>query len=53
MMDAGQADKARRRFFAEAAEESALVFAHHLGPFPNLGRIVRKGDLWQWQPIET
>ena len=52
-MDAGQADKARRRFFAEAAEENALVFAHHLGPFPNLGRIVRKGDAWQWQPIET
>ncbi len=52
-MDAGQADKARRRFFAEAAEENALVFAHHLGPFPNLGRIVRKGDSWQWQPIET
>jgi glyoxylase-like metal-dependent hydrolase (beta-lactamase superfamily II) len=52
-MDAGQADKARRRFFAQAAEENALVFAHHLGPFPNLGYIVEKGDAWQWQPIET
>jgi glyoxylase-like metal-dependent hydrolase (beta-lactamase superfamily II) len=52
-MDAGQADRARRRFFAQAAEENALVFAHHLGPFPNLGRIVEKGDSWQWQPIET
>ena len=52
-MDAGRADEARRRFFAEAAEENALVFAHHLGPFPNLGRIVKKGDSWQWQPIET
>jgi glyoxylase-like metal-dependent hydrolase (beta-lactamase superfamily II) len=52
-MDAGQADETRRRFFAEAAEENALVFAHHLGPFPNLGRIVKKGDSWQWEPIET
>jgi glyoxylase-like metal-dependent hydrolase (beta-lactamase superfamily II) len=52
-MDAGQADEARRRFFARAADENALVFAHHLGPFPNLGRIVPKGNAWQWQPIET
>jgi glyoxylase-like metal-dependent hydrolase (beta-lactamase superfamily II) len=52
-MDAGQADTMRRRFYAKAAEENALVFAHHLGPFPNLGRIVKKHDSWQWQPIET
>jgi glyoxylase-like metal-dependent hydrolase (beta-lactamase superfamily II) len=51
-MDAGQADETRRQFFAKAAEENALVFAHHLGPFPNLGRIVKKGNSWQWQPIE-
>jgi glyoxylase-like metal-dependent hydrolase (beta-lactamase superfamily II) len=31
-MDAGRADKARRQFFAEAAGENALVFAHHPGP---------------------
>jgi glyoxylase-like metal-dependent hydrolase (beta-lactamase superfamily II) len=52
-MDAGRADETRRRFFAQAAEENALVFAHHLGPFPNLGRIAEKGDSWQWQPIEA
>jgi glyoxylase-like metal-dependent hydrolase (beta-lactamase superfamily II) len=52
-MDAGQADVARRRFFAQAAEENALVFAHHLGPFPNLGHIVERGEAWQWQPIEA
>jgi glyoxylase-like metal-dependent hydrolase (beta-lactamase superfamily II) len=51
-MDAGQADKTRRRFFTRAAEEQALIFAHHLGPFPNLGRIVTKSDAWQWQPLE-
>ena len=52
-MDAGQADETRRRFYAQTARENALVFAHHLGPFPNLGRIVKRGDSWQWQPIET
>jgi glyoxylase-like metal-dependent hydrolase (beta-lactamase superfamily II) len=52
-MDASQADRARRQFFAQAAEENALVFAHHLGPFPNLGHIVPKGTAWQWRPIET
>jgi glyoxylase-like metal-dependent hydrolase (beta-lactamase superfamily II) len=52
-MDAAQADETRRRFFAQASEENALVFAHHLGPFPNLGRIVKRGDSWQWQPIGT
>ena len=52
-MDAGQADKVRRLFYAQAAEENALVFAHHLGPFPNIGRILKKDDVWQWQPIET
>ena len=28
------------------------MFGHHLGPFPNLGRIAKCGDAWQWQPIE-
>jgi glyoxylase-like metal-dependent hydrolase (beta-lactamase superfamily II) len=52
-MDAATADETRRRFYAQAAAENALVFGHHLGPFPNLGRIVTKGDAWQWVPIET
>ena len=52
-MDAGQADQARRQFFARAAEEKALVFGHHLGPFPNLGHIVARGEAWQWQPVEA
>ena len=47
------ADAARRRFFTRAAAENALVFGHHLGPFPNLGHIVKRGDAWRWQPIET
>ncbi len=52
-MDAGRADETRRRFYAQAAEEKALVFGHHLGPFPNLGHIVEQDGSWQWEPIET
>jgi hypothetical protein len=48
-VDAVQADAVRRRFFARAATENALVFGHHIGPFPNLGRIVQWGDSWRWQ----
>jgi hypothetical protein len=51
-MDAGQADETRRRFYARAAAENALVFGHHLGPFPNLGTIVQAGETWQWRPLE-
>jgi len=36
----------------KAAAEKALVFAFYF-PFPGLGRIIQKGDAWQWQPIET
>ena len=49
-MIVAQADETRRLFFTRAAEEDALIFAHHLGPFPNLGRIREKGDSWQWVP---
>jgi glyoxylase-like metal-dependent hydrolase (beta-lactamase superfamily II) len=52
-MDAGITDEARRRFFQRAAAENALVFAHHLGPFPNLGRTAQQGASCQWQPVET
>jgi len=51
-MDAGRADGTRRRFYTRAAQEKALVFGHHLGPFPNLGHIVVKGEGWQWQPVK-
>jgi glyoxylase-like metal-dependent hydrolase (beta-lactamase superfamily II) len=52
-MDAGNADETRRRFYTQAAEENALVFGHHLGPFPNLGQIVKKDDTWDWEPIKV
>jgi glyoxylase-like metal-dependent hydrolase (beta-lactamase superfamily II) len=46
-----QASASKRRIFDLAAEEDALVFAHHFPPFPSLGR-VRKGEQgWRWQPM--
>jgi glyoxylase-like metal-dependent hydrolase (beta-lactamase superfamily II) len=41
----------KRRIFDRAAEEQALVFAHHFPPFPNLGRVQKHGAGWQWRPI--
>ncbi len=43
----------KRRIFDLAAEEEALVFAHHFPPFPNLGHVLKKEEGWLWQPIET
>jgi glyoxylase-like metal-dependent hydrolase (beta-lactamase superfamily II) len=41
----------RRRLLDSVAARKALVFAFHF-PFPGLGRVVKKGEGWQWQPIE-
>ena len=38
--------------FDLAAEEDALVFAHHFPPYPNLGHTRKQEQGWQWQPIE-
>ncbi|MBN2103031.1 MBL fold metallo-hydrolase [bacterium] len=51
-MNWDQADQTRRQFYAKAADENALVFGHHMGPFPNFGRIVKQGSSFQWQAIE-
>jgi glyoxylase-like metal-dependent hydrolase (beta-lactamase superfamily II) len=42
----------RRRLLSMAAANKALVLAFHF-PFPGLGRVISKGEAWQWQPIET
>jgi glyoxylase-like metal-dependent hydrolase (beta-lactamase superfamily II) len=47
-----QAVSTRRRLLNRAVARKALVLAFHF-PFPGLGRIVRKGEGWQWQPVET
>jgi glyoxylase-like metal-dependent hydrolase (beta-lactamase superfamily II) len=41
----------KRRIFDQAAEEHALVFAHHFPPFPNVGHVVKYREGWQWQPL--
>jgi hypothetical protein len=51
-LEAEQIVTTRRRLFSPAATEKASVFAFHF-PFPGLGKVIRKGELWQWQPIET
>jgi glyoxylase-like metal-dependent hydrolase (beta-lactamase superfamily II) len=48
-----KAAASKRRIFDRAAEAKALVFAHHFPPFPNLGHVVKKGEGWQWQPVEA
>ena len=47
-----EAAASKRWIFDLAAEEEALVFAHHFPPFPNLGHILKKEEGWLWQPIE-
>ena len=51
-LDPVQVEVTRRRILTKAATEKALVFAFHF-PFPGLGRVVQKGEAWQWQPIEA
>jgi glyoxylase-like metal-dependent hydrolase (beta-lactamase superfamily II) len=48
---AEQIIKTRHLLLNKAATEKTLVLAFHF-PFPGLGRVVRKGTGWQWQPIQ-
>jgi len=42
---------ATRRRLLNMAAEKALVLAFHF-PFPGLGHVIPKGEVWQWQPIK-
>lgn len=42
----------RLRLFEKAAKEKCLVSTAHFA-FPGLGRVLQKGDRWEWQPIAT
>lgn len=44
-----RAVRARRTLLAWAADEDLLVHAYHM-PFPGLGRIRRRGEVFEWQP---
>jgi glyoxylase-like metal-dependent hydrolase (beta-lactamase superfamily II) len=48
-----QAAASKRQIFDLAAEEKALVIGQHFPPFPSLGYVVKSGEGWGWQPIET
>lgn len=48
-----EAIASQRQILDLAAAEEALVVATHFLPFPSLGTIVKKGEVWQWQPIAT
>jgi glyoxylase-like metal-dependent hydrolase (beta-lactamase superfamily II) len=45
-----QTVRTRHTLLERAANERFLVLAFHF-PFPCLGRIVKKGNAWKWQPI--
>jgi len=47
-----QLAKTRHFLLSKAATEEALVLASHF-PFPGVGRVIRKGTGWQWQPIQS
>lgn len=40
----------RHRLLEKAASEKALVLATHF-PFPGLGKVVKKEEGWEWQPV--
>lgn len=50
-MDKAAADATRARFFAEAAEQKALIAATHM-PFPGVGRIVGDAGALRWLPAD-
>ena len=48
-----QAAASKHRIFDRAAARKALVLGQHFSPFPSLGTVVKKGEGWQWQPVEV
>jgi glyoxylase-like metal-dependent hydrolase (beta-lactamase superfamily II) len=47
-----QAAATKRQILDRAATDQMLALAFHF-PFPGLGRVLAKGDAWQWQPIDA
>lgn len=47
-----QASSTRTQIIHRAMESNMLVFACHF-PFPGLGHIIPKDDIYLWQPVET
>jgi len=51
-LTAEQAIVSKARLMDRAAAGKSLVLGFHF-PFPGLGHVIKKGEGWQWQPIET
>jgi glyoxylase-like metal-dependent hydrolase (beta-lactamase superfamily II) len=47
-----EAKVSKQKVFDKAANEKALVFAHHFPPFPNIGRVSKQNKGWKWQPVQ-
>lgn len=48
-----KAAASKRAIFDRIAAERALVVGQHFPPFPSLGYVVKEGQRWRWQPLET
>ena len=48
-----KAAASKRRIFDLAADEKTWIIGQHFPPFPSLGHVIKKGNGWQWQPIDT
>jgi glyoxylase-like metal-dependent hydrolase (beta-lactamase superfamily II) len=48
-----KAATSKHAVFDRIASERALVVGQHFPPFPSLGYVVKEGQGWRWQPIET
>ena len=51
-LSSAQAAASKQSIFNYAAEQHALVFAHHFPPFPNLGHVAKQDAGWLWQPLD-
>ena len=41
-----------KKILARAAAEDPMIVAMHLPPFPSLGKIVKEGDGYKWEPVK-
>ncbi len=48
--DPSQTVSTRKTIFQRAVDLDLPVLAFHFQPFPSLGRIVRMGSAWKWEP---
>jgi glyoxylase-like metal-dependent hydrolase (beta-lactamase superfamily II) len=51
-LESEQAADTMQRLLERVVARKSLVHAFHF-PFPGLGRVVQKGDAWQWQPVDV